>query len=117
MQTPSVHYEYADGNANRYVIADEAVHYIPVTPAQSSTGFYSGGEPALVTITPAQFQSLQKLLEEAIADSTCHSAERPKGTGMILKINPDGMTTRVILQTGTPSIRRIESSLKEIMHR
>jgi hypothetical protein len=36
-------YVYSDGNANRYVFSKNGFEYFPVSPAESSTGNYSGG--------------------------------------------------------------------------
>lgn len=109
-------YEYADGSANLYRITSDSVQYIPVTPEESSTGFYSGGEPAKVSITSEQFQSLKKQLDDAVADTTWHTPDRAKGTALIIRIAPQD-TTRVILRQGAAPIASIETNLKELLQR
>lgn len=109
-------YEYADGSANLYRITSDSVQYIPVTPAESSTGFYSGGEPAKVSITSEQFQSLKQQLDNAIAETTWHTPDRAKGTALIVRLSPQD-TTRVILRQGAKPIASIEAYLKELLQR
>lgn len=109
-------YEYADGSANLYRITSDSVQYIPVTPAESSTGFYSGGEPAKVSITAEQFQVLKQQLDDAIADTSLHTPDRAKRTALIVR-NGSQDTTRVILRQGSSPIDSIETYLKELLQR
>jgi hypothetical protein len=56
MSTPT-HYQYADGSANVYIIKADSLEYIPVTPEESATGMYSGGEPKKAVLTPEEFRN------------------------------------------------------------
>lgn len=116
MNTTADQYEYADGSANLYRITRDSVQYIPVTPAESSTGFYSGGKPATVSITAEQFQLLKQQLDGAIADTSLHTPDRAKRTALIVRTGPQD-TTRVILHQGAAPIAIIETYLKELLQR
>ena len=56
-------YSYSDGSGNTYFITETTITYSPVTPLESSSGLYSGGEPANITIDKATFQNVVSLLE------------------------------------------------------
>lgn len=76
-------YIYADGNANRYQILPDRLRYIPVKPEESSTGNYSGGEPADISLSAADYQKLQNLFEQ-VSGQTEQPASRIKGSSLII---------------------------------
>ena len=112
----TIHHEYSDGSANRYIITKDSIQYIPVKPEQSSTGFYSGGEPTHEKITSEQFNTLQRLFEVAMSKSEIHIEDRMKTSGLIVKIKPDE-TKSVILKPGVSEIATIETTLKQLLKR
>lgn len=85
--TPPWTLTYADGSANLYRFEADGEHarftYEPVTPARSSTGSYSGGDPVELRLA-AEDPRLAVLWEHANAleaDTAHHVAERNKGDG------------------------------------
>lgn len=94
---------YSDGNANRYRFwQDGAVaqyEYVPVRPEESSTGQYSGGQPARGTLTPDQVDVLWREIDALMANPALHSEHRSKGTGMFSITTPHG-ERRVIVAMG-----------------
>ena len=80
---------YADGSGNHYTFScaspDESAHftYAPVTPERSSSGIYSGGQPAAGQLTGAQTQTLWNHLRRLHADTGHHAAHRAMGTGAV----------------------------------
>src|SRR5688572_2685145 len=82
-------YVYADGSANRYIITPDSLEYDPVTPAESSTGTYSGGDPKIVSISAEQFESISQLFDEAIAHKAAHIQDRIKTSGAISILKGD----------------------------
>jgi hypothetical protein len=108
-------YEYADGSNNRYLIGPETITYRPITPAESSTGIYSGGEPFSVAIGPAQYQEIVALLEAARQPGAGHAPARAKGTGAIWKrLNPTDDDTLTLLRMDSPAKAAIEQWLKNL---
>ena len=87
--------EYHDGNANTYQITRLAESeparftYTPITPLQSSSGVYSGGDPTSGPLSPEQTQTLWTHLRSLRADTTGHAERRFKGTGSIAWQTPD----------------------------
>lgn len=110
----SVHYEYADGSANLYLIKENELRYVPITPKESSSGTYSGGEPKTVTISASQFDELKKLLEAALANSANHITNRVMMSGMISMIG-DKTKDQCILKPNCKEMLAIESKLKELL--
>jgi hypothetical protein len=78
-------FRYIDGNNNAYVIDTDRVVYEPISPAQSSSGTYSGGEPAAASLTRDQLAAITALIDHIIADTKNHLATRPKGCGTIVR--------------------------------
>ncbi len=74
---------YIDGSNNVYEIG-ELLEYKPITPAQSSTGMYSGGEPKSVALDAEQRAELIALFDRIIADTANILAQRPKGCGTLV---------------------------------
>jgi hypothetical protein len=81
--SPQPELTYADGSANRYVITPTQLNYIPVKPEESSTGIYSGGEPAMVAISTWQYASIKELFEKALTQTDEQLADRVKTSGLV----------------------------------
>jgi hypothetical protein len=84
-----------DGSANVYACEHAEggrahCEYRPVTPAQSSTGRYSGGDPWSVTLEPAQVDALWREVDAAQRDTAGHTESRDKTT---VAVDAKGVTT------------------------
>jgi hypothetical protein len=75
------HCEHAVDGAPRY-------EYRPVTPAQSSTGTYSGGDPRSGRLDAEEVDALWRLVEAAAAATAGHTAARAKGTVALTASGP-----------------------------
>ena len=98
--------DYADHSGNRYRFwqaggEDKArFSYDPITPEQSSSGTYSGGEPREGTLDPAQVESLfeqVRMLEERVES---HATMRMKGTGSLRIREGSGAPRRFLIRNG-----------------
>lgn len=107
-------YTYADGSANRYIITASSLQYLPIKPEESSTGMYSGGDPANVNLTEAQFKSVQQLLEKAISATGNHITDRIKMSGAVTRTTASDTVT-IILKPGVPEQAALESALKQLL--
>lgn len=110
--SPQPELTYADGSANRYVISSTQLNYLPVKPEESSTGMYSGGEPATVTITAQQFAGLKTLFETAMAQTDQQISDRIKTSGLVAVGDK-----QVILNPESAIKAEIENKLKELLGR
>lgn len=114
--SPQPELTYADGSANRYVISSTQLNYIPVKPEESSTGMYSGGEPATVTINAQQYAALKTLFEKALAQTDQQITDRIKTSGLVAIQN--GTERReAILKPGSPIFIELEAELKKTVER
>ncbi len=107
-------YVYADGSANRYIITPTMLEYDPVTPKESSTGTYSGGDPKTVSISTKQFESIGRLFDKAVANKAVQIKDRVKMSGAVW-IEKGAARTEVILAPGCEEKEEIERLLKEIL--
>lgn len=105
---------YSDGSANRYIITPDSLEYDPVKPEESSTGFYSGGDPKSIKISSDQFDSIGQLFDKAIANKAVHIEDRMKTSGAI-SVSKGDVRTNVILAPGCAEKQAIESLLKKIL--
>jgi len=78
-------YVYLDGNNNTYTITDDRLVYRPVAPAASSSGSYSGGEPATIDLVREQLVELDGLFAQVLADTANHVTDRAKGCGIVIR--------------------------------
>jgi hypothetical protein len=108
---------YGDGSANVYRLsqasAADDVHfeYIPVTPAQSSTGHYSGGDPKQAQLPPAdpRIEELWRRVAALESDPALRAAERAKRTGQLTITTPDG--TRSFIIAFGPALTELDELL------
>lgn len=84
-------YRYHDGANNVWSIGPQKIVYQPVTPAMSSSGIYSGGEPFEKATSAAQFAEIEALLKAGVTNKSIHEASRLKGSGMIVELITDTM--------------------------
>ncbi len=110
----STSYQYADGSANVYIIKPDSLEYLPVKPEESSTGFYSGGDPRKVALTTEEFGNVQYMLEAAKKKHEIHIPDRIKTSGMITTFS-GSEKTHFILEPGCKEITTIESELKKLL--
>jgi hypothetical protein len=105
---------YADGNANRYEISAHELKYIPVWPEESSTGMYSGGEPAQVTISKRQYDLLKNLFEAALAQTDQQTPDRIKTSTLVVVVNGSDKQ-EAILKPNAAAKLAIEAELKKMI--
>ncbi len=109
----TITYEYADGSANLYLLTETTLEYLPVKPEESSTGMYSGGDPKTVTVTPAEYNELKDLLDEALEKTSIHIPDRIKTSGMISRM---GSTKKqCIIKPYCEEMKAIEGTLKKVL--
>ena len=77
-------YSYIDGNNNAYLISQDSLTYDPITPRESSSGTYSGGEPKQVALTVSQFQKIEALIKAIQKDKSLHEPTRQMGFGTLI---------------------------------
>ncbi len=74
---------YNDGSANSYIITLSNFRYNPVTPTESSSGTYSGGEPKDFDIDQNIFNEIFILAESIATNEDIKIETRQMGTGFI----------------------------------
>lgn len=107
---------YADGSANRYEISAHELVYVPVRPETSSTGRYSGGEPATVELSAAQYRQLKTLFEDALAQTDQQQTDRIKTSGWVL-VEAGELKREAVLKPDAATKQAIEAELKKILGR
>src|SRR5688572_2333421 len=77
-------YIYIDGNNNTYTITSDSIKYDPITPKESSSGIYSGGDPKAVAITKEQFSKIESIIHQIQKDKASHAGKREMGYGTVV---------------------------------
>ncbi len=106
-------YVYSDGSANRYVFNKNGFEYFPVSPAESSSGTYSGGTYIKKLPELSLFYALADNIKMAYETKADHIDMRQKGSGLI-EISEAGNQTKFMIKMGSTSQLQIEKILKEI---
>jgi len=110
-------YRYHDGSNNGWSIGPQKVVYQPVTPAMSSSGIYSGGEPFEKVISVAQFTEIEALIKAGLANKSIHEDSRLKGSGMIIELITDTMIgSTYLLPMRSEEKAAIETWLSQFKH-
>lgn len=99
-----------DGSNNRYRVGQTVVFYDPVTPAESSSGLYSGGEPAALALKKTEQVELSRLLDRCLQATDGKIAERVKGSYLIQETND----RTVILQQKSKLAMELDLYLKHL---
>lgn len=76
-------YTYVDGNNNVYTLTPDSLVYDPITPNESSSGEYSGGEPKTVKITSEKFSKIEGIVLAILKDKKSHEKNRQMGFGTL----------------------------------
>ncbi|MEL6675281.1 MAG: hypothetical protein AAFR61_23940 [Bacteroidota bacterium] len=103
-------FSYVDGSGNRYHLLDQQLTYAPMTPEHSSSGTYSGGDPAVKNLSKTELSQLKEKAEGLVADTTCHTQMRTMGTGTLR-----AGEKRVLLSYRCRSKQAFESWLKALL--
>ena len=102
-------FDYVDGNGNKYSITTNTITYDPITPLESSTGTYSGGEPYTININLTQFETLQKTAMNCINKKDGQTKQRNKGTGTLI-IQPGNKT--YLFEMNSSQKKEIEEAIQ-----
>ncbi|PKA83524.1 hypothetical protein ATE92_1679 [Ulvibacter sp. MAR_2010_11] len=107
-------YYYTDQNNNVYKISVSEVKYDPISPEESSSGVYSGGEKAIVPISEKTFKEIALLAEALQTDTISHIKHREMRTSILLTEKGGKDTSRAILR---PSEKRtaLENLLRDLV--
>lgn len=110
---------FADGSNNRYQLLITAsgsgtLEFLPVQPADSSSGFYSGGAPASLDLAEDMTQTILKKVDLLEKDTKNHLSARKMGSGLfVLKSN--SQTRKFIVGAGD-KLESFKSFLAELLN-
>ena len=97
---------FADGSGNQYSLSSPGTEapghlvYTPVRPENSSSGVYSGGDPADLELSAADNAELWAHLRALQEDEGLHVTARGMGTGQFSMSTPNG-NARFIVRMGS----------------
>ena len=105
---------YADGSANLVRLADDGeFEYLPVTPAESSSGSYSGGDPVRARLSPGdpRIAAIRAEVERLAADTPRHIAQRTMGSGAFT-IEAEGIEQRFMVEPA--AVRGLDQLIRSL---
>ncbi|MCU0447450.1 MAG: hypothetical protein MUE85_21340 [Microscillaceae bacterium] len=106
----NIPYYYIDGSNNKYIIQTDSLEYVPIRPEQSSTGMYSGGEPAKKALKPEDYQKILLEFDKIFANTELHIEDRIKTSGVL----DLGNKKTVIFKDGKEK-QQLEALLKQLL--
>jgi len=95
---------YHDGSGNGFRFWKDAegegarFEYTPIRPENSSTGFYSGGEPKSGRLDDRRARELWRWVRRLEAETSLHTDSRMKGTGAFSLTESAGGTREFIIK-------------------
>lgn len=107
----------ADGNGNVYDITPTALRYLPVKAAQSSSGTYDGGEPALRKITAEEYHAIVQAVSQLATKTKQHITERHKGSVAVHEKKDSTTLRSFILPMGDADGQALVAQLRQILQR
>lgn len=115
-QSAKQHYRYVDGSGNTYNLdpVEMTLEYAPITPQESSSRVYSGGEYVKKEISLSQYTVIATALEKAVASSSIHIPDRTMGSGLIV-VGQYPQSQEYILAARAAEKAEIEKILKETL--
>ena len=113
MKNPET-YSYADGSGNVYKISQDSIEYIPVKKENSSSGIYSGGEPARKAISEEDFEKIRNELERLLDNKSLQIKDRVMGSGMITVSK--GKKEKTVIVKDSDEKRKLENFLKQFLN-
>jgi len=108
---------YYDGNGNEYIINSTpkfTIEYNPVTPLESSSGIYDGGEYVKGEISEQLYNKTILIIGNIIKNREILINDRVKGSGMIIFQDEDKEDS-YILKPSSKEIDKIEELLHELI--
>ncbi|MBT8275786.1 MAG: hypothetical protein KJO39_06575 [Bacteroidia bacterium] len=88
---------YTDQNNNHYTINSRRLKFDPVSEKESSSGTYSGGAPAEISLKKTDFRQISELAEKIMIASEGKNNRREMLTS-VLTISGKDKTTSAILK-------------------
>ena len=76
--------DYYDSPGNAYHITKTTIQYVAMTPMESSSGTYNGGENKTIKINSQQFATIKSFVYKLKMDKPNQTNERLKGNGAIV---------------------------------
>ncbi len=110
----NIRYLYSDGSNNTYIVNKLELEYKPITPKESSSGEYSGGQPKTIKLTQTEYDKIVNIINKAIENKSMHIDQRVMMSGLI-SIESKSGNQSYILGARSQSKAEIEAMLKEIL--
>lgn len=110
-----LNYIYSDGSSNNYIISETQLKYDPVTPKESSSGTYSGGEAKTKALSKSDFEKISVLFKEVFAAKADQQQNREMMTGLLIQKKRKKTFQQVVIKSNSPYIGKIETLLKSLL--
>ena len=104
-------YSYLDAIGNMYLLNQDSLAYVPMTPERSSSGMADGGDPKTVAINSGAFQTLQEQFDAALSDKEHQIKNRIMGCGTV-GAETDGKSRVVFMDANAATKLALETALK-----
>ena len=109
-------FKYIDGSNNSYLVSENQLKYRPIQPENSSSGFYSGGEPQETSISIEDLKQIQEAFAYAAQQLSDHQEKRVMGSGLII-IGTGENRQRFLIKRNSDAQKAVEELLKNLLER
>ncbi len=107
-----MNYTYVDQNNNRYYMSQFNIDYRPIKASESSSGVYSGGEEASVTVSEEKYNEIVSIAEEFLTDKDNENNKREMLTSILYSQDQHENKRKVVLRSSKKRTQ-LENLLKD----
>lgn len=111
-----IHYRYADGNGNVYLIRNDSIYYEPITAANSSSGMYSGGKAATAKLSAEEKSLLEDRIKKVFKDTDRVIQQRVMTSGQLMVYEGEKQKEKIIVER-SDELDDFEKWLKQLLHK
>lgn len=107
-------YYYYDGSNNKYILTADQLKFEPVNEDHSSSGYYNGGNPKTISVSPQEHRDIINLFNAALSKPEIQTNRRKKGSG-IITIEDGDHKERVMIHYKSQEQKAIEAALRSMV--
>lgn len=107
-----MNYTYIDQNNNRYYISQFNIDYRPIKASESSSGIYSGGDEASVSVSEEKYNEVVTIAEEFLTNKDNENIKREMLTSVLYSKDQHDNKRKVVLRSSEKRTK-LENLLKD----
>lgn len=109
-------YTYYDAARNKYVLKGDKLEYVPTNSRESSSGTYNGGNYENIVLTHKEYQALERLFKNALADKKAQTTKNIKPNAAV-EITSENKMVIFLLKSTSAINKSLNNFLKQLINK